>query len=170
MSMSRSARLRTVTSVALALTVGAAILALQQSSAQAADPGPDCGAKISKGFLRYWKCTFSDDFNGSSLDATKWIAQTTAASAFTSGKDCFVDSPNNVSVSGGNLNLTVRRESSAFTCAKPGGNFVTDLTAGSVSTFNRFSQAYGRFEIRAAFPGATTAGVHSAFWLWPTTI
>ena len=36
-----------------------------------------------------------------------------------------------------------------------------------VTTYNRFSQAYGRFEIRAKFPAATVQGLQSAFWLWP---
>ena len=169
MPSSRPARLRGFAALGLTLMLGATVLvASQQGSAQAATVAPDCGPKISKGFLRTWKCTFVDDFDGSSLDPGKWIAQTTAASAFTTGKDCYVDSPNNVSVADGMLNLTVRRESAPFTCAKPGGAFSTDVTAGSVSTYNRFAQAYGRFEIRAAFPDAKVAGLHSALWLYPT--
>ena len=171
MPSSRPARLRALLAVALALAVSAAALVTTQpGSAQAATAAPDCGPRVSKNLFNAWRCTFADDFNGSALDTTKWIAQTTAASGFTSGRDCFRDSTDNVSVSDGALNLTVRQEAAPFTCAKPGGAFSTDVTAGSVSTFNRFAQAYGRFEIRAAFPAATTAGVHSAFWLWPTTI
>jgi len=169
MSTSRPARLRALVALAVALTSGAVLLGTQQGSAQAAT-APDCGAPVVKGWFQNWKCTFSDDFNGSALDTSKWVAQTTAASGFGMGKDCFVDSPNNVSVADGTLNLTVRRESAPFVCSKPGGAFGTDVTAASVSTYNRFAQAYGRFEIRAAFPGVTTAGVHSALWLWPTTI
>jgi beta-glucanase (GH16 family) len=170
MSGSRRARVRALLATSLSVTLSAVVLSFHGGSAQAATAAPDCGPKINKTFFRAWKCTFADDFNGTTLDPSKWIAQTTAASAFTSGQDCYVDSPNNVSVSDGNLNLTVRRESAPFTCTKPGGSFNTDVTAGSVSTFNRFSQAYGRFEIRAAFPAVGTAGVHSAFWMWPTVI
>jgi len=172
MSTSRAARLRTLVAVALSLTAGAAVLVASQSgSATAATAAPDCGPKVMKSFFRAWKCTFDDEFDGAALDPAKWIAQSTAASGFTTGQDCFVDSPDNVSVADGSLNLTVRQEAAPFTCTKPGGgSFTTDVTAGSVSTYNRFAQAYGRFEIRAAFPAATVAGVHSAFWLWPTTI
>jgi beta-glucanase (GH16 family) len=67
------------------------------------------------------------------------------------------------------LSLTVRQEATPFVCSKPGGNFSTDVTAASVSTYNRFTQAYGRFEIRAAFPDAKVAGLHSALWLFPAT-
>jgi len=168
---SRPARLRAYVALGAALVVAAALLSVQQGSAQAATTAPDCGPKINKTFFRAWKCTFADEFNGSTLDPSKWIAQQTATSNFTSGKDCFVDSPDNVSVADGMLNLTVRQEATPFVCTKPGGgSFSTDVTAGSVSTFNRFAQAYGRFEIRAAFPDIKVAGVHSAFWLWPTTI
>lgn len=170
MSSSRHARVRAILVSALALTAGAVLLSVQQGPAQAATAGPDCGPKVYKGFLRTWKCTFVDNFDGTTLDGSKWIAQTTAGSGYTTGKDCFVDAPGNVSVSDGMLNLTVRQESAPFTCAKPGAPFTTDVTAGSVSTYNRFAQAYGRFEIRAAMPAVTVPGVHSAFWLWPTTI
>ena len=36
-----------------------------------------------------------------------------------------------------------------------------------MSTFNRFSQAYGRFEIRAKFPTSKLAGLQSALWMYP---
>ena len=167
---SRPARLRSYVALALALSVGATLLCIQQGSAQAAETVPDCGAKINKTFFRAWKCTFADDFNGSTLDTTKWLAQQTAGSGFSTGKDCYMDSPNNVSVADGALNLTVRQEAEPFYCAsKPGTGFTTDVTAGSVSTYNRFAQAYGRFEIRAAFPDAKVAGLHSALWLYPAS-
>src|SRR5690242_21497026 len=118
MTTSRPARLRALAALALVLTSGAVLLSIQPGPAQAAAPAPNCGAAIAKGYWQTWKCTFADDFNGSALDTSKWIAQTTAASGFTAGKDCFMDSPNNVSVSDGNLNLTVRREAAPFQCTK----------------------------------------------------
>jgi beta-glucanase (GH16 family) len=116
-----------------------------------------------------WACTFSDDFDGTSLDTSKWIAQRTATSGYTSGKTaCFVDSPNNVSVSNGTLQLTARTEASPFTCSDPTGNFNTQYTSGMVSTAGgRFSQAYGRFEVRARVSSARLSGLQSSFWLWP---
>ncbi|MFL6023623.1 MAG: family 16 glycosylhydrolase [Marmoricola sp.] len=169
MSSSRPARLRVPVGLALALAIGA-LLVPNQGPAAAATAAPDCGPTLAKAGAGAWRCTFSDDFDGSTLDPTKWIAQQTSLSGFTAGKDCFVDSPNNVSVADGELSLTVRRESAPFYCSKPGGGFVTDVTAASVSTYNRFSQAYGRFEVRAAFPGVKVAGVHAALWLWPTVV
>ena len=84
MSTSRPARLRALVALAVALTSGAVLLGTQQGSAQAAT-APDCGAPVVKGWFQNWKCTFSDDFNGSALDTSKWVAQTTAASGFGMG-------------------------------------------------------------------------------------
>ena len=137
------------------------------TDASASLPAGPCGAQIKKADGSYWSCTFVEDFDGDTLDGTKWIAQQTALSSFTSGVECNMDSPNNVSVSGGALHLTVRKEAEPFVCEDPHGDFTTQYTGGSVSTFQRWSQAYGRFEIRAQFPGAKVKGLHSAIWLWP---
>jgi beta-glucanase (GH16 family) len=115
-----------------------------------------------------WVCTFDDEFNGSQVDGTKWYAQTTATSGF-GGAECFVAGPNNISESGGVLRLTVRKETAPFTCTTPTGSYSTQYTSGTVNTLGRFSQAYGRFDVRAAFPAATVAGLQSSLWLWPTT-
>jgi beta-glucanase (GH16 family) len=116
-----------------------------------------------------WQCTFSDDFDGTSLDSTKWIAQRTDSSGFTSAQNaCYVDTPNNISVGDGALRLTARKESSPLACNDPYGHFNTQYTSGMVSTWGgRFSQAYGRFEVRAKVSSARVKGLQSSFWLWP---
>ena len=128
---------------------------------------PNCGATIYKSNGTPWKCTFADEFSGTSLDSTKWVAQTTASNGFHYGPDCTVNSPNNISVSGGTVKLTVRKEAAPFTCKNPYGDYQTQYTAGGIMTWGKFSQAYGRFEFRAKMPDATTAGVHSALWMYP---
>jgi beta-glucanase (GH16 family) len=131
---------------------------------------PDCGgATVMSGTGGSWECTFGDEFDGGSLDQTKWIAQRTETSGYTNGQTaCFVDSPNNISVSEGSLKLTAREEAEQFTCTDPHGNFETPYTSGMVSTAEgRFSQAFGRFEARLKVSSAQVKGLHSAFWLWP---
>ena len=119
-----------------------------------------------------WTCTFDDEFDASTGDATAlnpswWVPQVTATSGYTTGpfgsEACYVNSPNNISVSGGALHLTVRKEASASLC----GTFVTPYTAGMVSTYMRFTQAYGRFEVRALLPQTTATGLQETLWLWP---
>ena len=131
-------------------------------------PAPSCGSvQIPKASGGYWTCTFGDDFNGTTLDSTKWLPQTTAGSGFHSGPECFVNSPNNISVSGGYLNLTARREAAPFVCSSPIGSYVTQYTSGMVFTYTKWSQTYGRFEVSAKFPAATVAGLQESLWLFP---
>lgn len=129
--------------------------------------GPNCGATIARPGGGNWHCTFADEFAGTALNTSKWVAQLTSNSGYQAGDDCYVNTPNNVSVANGLLSLTARREAAPFTCVSPFGNYTTQNTAGSVSTWGKFSQAYGRFEIRAKFPAAKIAGLQSALWLYP---
>jgi beta-glucanase (GH16 family) len=140
-----------------------------RNKAAAANKQPDrpsCGASIRKSTGGTWRCTFADDFNGTSLNTNKWIAQRTDTSGYMSGPTaCFVDSPNNISVSGGTLKLTARKEPAPFSCFE---GFTTQYTSGMVSTAQgRFSQTYGRFEVRAKVWSARVKGLQTSFWLWP---
>ena len=114
-----------------------------------------------------WTCTFDDEFDGSTLNAANWTPVTTASNGYHSGQECFFNSPNNLSVANGLLSLTVRKEDAPFTCMSPKGNYATQYSSGAVMSSGKFSQAYGRFEVRAAFPAATVAGLQSSLWLWP---
>jgi beta-glucanase (GH16 family) len=133
-----------------------------------APAGVPCGGSLPKAGGGSWQCSWSDEFDGSSLDGSKWLVQETAASGFTHGGGCFVNSPGNVSVSGGMLRLTARKEAAPFTCKDPvHGSFSTQYTSASVSTFDRFSQTFGRFEVRAKLAPVFVKGLQTSFWLWP---
>jgi beta-glucanase (GH16 family) len=112
-------------------------------------------------------CTFDDEFDGSTLDQTKWTPTETAVTGYHSGPECFEDSPNNLSVGNGVLSLTARRESKPFWCKDPLGWYATQYTSGSVMSLGTFSQTYGRFEVRAAFPKSIFQGLQSSLWLYP---
>jgi beta-glucanase (GH16 family) len=81
--------------------------------------------------------------------------------------DCRVDTPQTIKVSDGTLKLTVLDTGAPFVCTSSNGDYTTQYAAGAVSTGRKFSQAFGRFEIRAAMPDVTVAGLHSAIWMWP---
>ena len=138
------------------------------------DPQAPCGGMAPlKSDGTAWRCTFADEFGGTSLNAANWTQQLTAAGTTgTSNKAtsaCFTGSPNNVSVGSGELDLTVRKEAASFACAQ-GANkapFTTQYTGGGVYTKGHFTQTYGRFEVRAAFPATVQKGLQSALWLWP---
>lgn len=112
-------------------------------------------------------CTFADDFDGVELDRSKWVPQTILMTGDEDGDyACYRDHPDNVSVSGGALQLTLRKEESPQPCAQR-GLAPTEFTSGSVMTYHLFSQRYGRFEARMRNTATTARGLHEAFWLWP---
>jgi beta-glucanase (GH16 family) len=133
-----------------------------------ADDDNDCGGVGPTGLSGSWTCTFDDEFDGTSLDTTKWVPQVTATSGYTSGRTaCFVNSPNNISVANGDLQLTALETAQPFTCTDPAGSFPTQETSGMVSTYGLFNQTYGAFEVRAQLPPSIIKGLQETFWLYP---
>jgi beta-glucanase (GH16 family) len=110
-----------------------------------------------------WQLAWSDEFNGSSLDASKWSVITGTDS--TSQATYTTDS---VTVGGGSLSLRTRRhctnsnsttltESNYTTGDCPNGK-TTRYSSGQIRTGNIFNQ--GRIEFRAKMPAAQPG-------LWP---
>jgi beta-glucanase (GH16 family) len=131
-------------------------------------PAGPCGPAILKSDGQPWRCTFSEDFNGTTLDASKWTPLTTAATALNNGGDCWVSSPANIALSDGTLRLSTRREAKKFTCTSLGGtSYKTRYSSGTVSTTGKFNQAYGRFSFRAKFPAGDKPGVMASLWMHP---
>ena len=94
-----------------------------------------CGTQPRKTDGSYWSCTFVDDFTGKTLNRTKWVPQTIFATGDAlSGYACYDDDPSVVSVSGGTLNLSVRKNATALPCAN--GLPPTPYRAGMVSTYH----------------------------------
>ena len=104
-----------------------------------------------------WSCTFDDEFSGSSLDSSKWEVLTDHLW----GNACYVNSPENIFVGGGNLTLRATKSSSTVSCSGLSNNYAT----GAAQTMGKFSQKYGRFEMRAKLPAGQ--GMWPAFWLLP---
>ncbi len=129
--------------------------------------GPDCGAQVLKSNGTPWSCTFVDEFRGTQLDQTKWHPIDTEESTFSYG-DCFLGD-RNITVSNGVLKLSTIREDQPVTCDHPNGPITADYTSAAVTTNHKFSQAFGRYEIRAAMPASNGPGLQSALWMLPET-
>ena len=144
---------------------------------KAASAAPNCGGEVppAKPGGGAWTCTFDDEFDAATGDANAlntnvWVPQVTATSGYTTGpaldQACYENSPANISVSGGYLHLTALKTSSLFDCS--GLTYsLTQYTSGMVSTYERFSQTYGRFEVRAEMPQTAAKGLQETLWLWP---
>jgi beta-glucanase (GH16 family) len=91
-----------------------------------------------------WALTFNDDFDGASLDTTKWSHRLPGV------RNDAINTANAVSVGGGALTIT--------TYTDAGTNYT-----GMIGTQDKFAQAYGYFETRMKFNSAP--GQWSAFWL-----
>jgi beta-glucanase (GH16 family) len=146
---------------------GAAAATPAPTTAPKAAPANDaCGATIAKPGGGQWQCTFADDFGGTRLDRTKWIVQDTARTGFRTGSTCYQPDRKNVAVKRGALRLNALK-GDQFRCGNLLRGFSTRYTGGMVGTKGKFSQTYGRFEVRAKWPSADTSGIHGGFWMYP---
>jgi beta-glucanase (GH16 family) len=125
----------------------------------------DCGARPRKADGSAWSCTFHDDFDGATLDRTKWVPNTAFITWSGTTHACYRDDPANVEVADGVLNLRLVKLDAPAPCAVAATP--TQYMSGSVSTFHLFSQQYGRFEARIKTTATSAPGLHEAFWLWP---
>lgn len=118
------------------------LLALPAAAAPSADPGPQ------------WVLLWSDDFNGTSIDTTKWNVSN-GHSGINNELEYY--NPDDVYLDGaGNLVLRSRKD-----VTLPGAGF-QDYTSGQVNTAGKFDFLYGRMEVRAKLP--TGKGLWPAHW------
>jgi beta-glucanase (GH16 family) len=158
--------------VALTTTLFAVTMAAPAAANATTQPASNCGGEVlpQKPAGGTWSCSFDDEFDASTGDPSAlntdwWSPQVSATSGFITGQypyyACYMNSPSNISVSGGDLRLIARHQ--AVSC----GGYPAQYTAGMVSTDGHFSQTYGRFEVRAKLPQTTAAGLQETLWLWP---
>ena len=104
---------------------------------------------------------WSDEFNGSSVDGSKWRVRNGDHNS--NELSCLTSRPQNVAVSGGVLHIVAQREQ--YTCS----GYTSSWTSGYLDTIGTMSRTYGRFEMRAKLPtqADTSKGLWPAFWLRP---
>jgi beta-glucanase (GH16 family) len=100
-----------------------------------------------------WVLDWSDEFDGSALDATHWVAETGGDGWGNHELQFYTDRPANVRVEGGNLVLQAQRE-------QFGGRA---YTSARIKSAGRMERAYGRFEARIRI--ARGQGMWPAFWM-----
>lgn len=111
-----------------------------------------------------YKLVFHDEFDGSSLNPSKWYtyypyganASDQCEYCRTHGDERQVYKDANVSLSNGTLKLVVKQETATWYTA------TREHTSGMIHTKQGFK--YGKFEIRCKIPSGS--GFWPAFWLW----
>lgn len=133
------------------------------------EPGTDdaCGPEQLKADGSVWRCTLSDDFDGDTFDRTHWTPQQVFASGTNANLACYRNTPETVSVADGVLSLSVVKVEEPVSCTFGKLSGTTDIIAGSLMTYQRFTQRYGRFEARIKNTATTFPGLQEAFWMWP---
>ena len=105
-----------------------------------------------------WKKTFEDNFDGNSIDLTKWNIY---APNFWDKRTHF--SKDNTIVKDGTLTLRVERKTGRHNDSPDGKE--TDYATGFADTYGKWVQRYGYIEARVKLPGAPC--LWPAFWLMP---
>jgi beta-glucanase (GH16 family) len=102
-----------------------------------------------------WNLVFSDEFNGSVLDTSKWTPDNGPTQPTPAWLAQYLSTrwADNVAVSDGICHLVIRKQERVKG---------VPWTAASISTA-QFSQQYGYFEARIRYAGGS--GVNNAFWL-----
>ncbi len=123
-----------------------------------------------------WQLTWSDDFNGETLDTEKWRAVDNCAPVYLA---CETSRIENVEVTDGFLYLRTLREPYSgindwggagdqfgpTTTYTPGVNQTKDFTAARVDTRDRMTLTFGRVEMLGRLPQGH--GTFFAYWLRP---
>jgi len=118
--------------------------------------GCNATVNLKPGFALVW----SDEFDGTSLSTDNWRYEIGYGS-FGWGNDewqLYTNSPSNVSVSGGNLEISARCASPPA-CGKRNGT----ITSGRINSLDKFEFKYGKVEARIKPP--VGKGAWPAFWM-----
>jgi beta-glucanase (GH16 family) len=113
-----------------------------------------------------WHITFHEEFTGTQLNSSNWIALDNKTHG-TTEKELYL--ANNVRVENGTLILTTKEQKAIHSATQQRYNF----TSGWVESKHKRSQKYGRFEVRAKLPSPDVGmpgqwpSAWPAHWLMP---
>ncbi len=107
-----------------------------------------------------WKLVWSDEFDGTSLDYSKWEAEVNAFGGGNQELQIYTDRKENLRVEGGRLILEARKDKHGI------AGTVREFSSGRIRSKHRGDWKYGKFEVRAKLPAGQ--GVWPAIWMLPT--
>lgn len=106
-------------------------------------------------FVSNWDLVWSDEFDGSEIDTSKWSFEVDCWGGGNNEQQCYTDRLDNAFTQDGLLNIVAKRED--FTGpAEPNGGFdnlrTLPYTSARLNSANKGDWKYGRIEIRAKMP------------------
>ncbi|WP_210513808.1 glycoside hydrolase family 16 protein [Hymenobacter terricola] len=104
-------------------------------------------------YADYNNLVWSDEFDGSALDQTKWAYELGGGGWGNNELEAYTNSSDNVYLTGGNLVISARRQQSGTNA----------YTSGRLITKGKQSFQYGRIDVRAKVPKGK--GVWPAIWM-----
>lgn len=147
-----------------AITLTAALLLLGAASPAEEQPlAPLDGAG--------WALVWADEFDGTSLDRSKWTPEASCWGGGNNERQCYTDRAENIAVEDGMLLLKARKERFAGPARPPeiaeydNPTLVQSHTSGKVRTIGQHAWKYGRIEVRARVPAGQ--GTWPAVWMMP---
>ncbi|WP_053084583.1 family 16 glycosylhydrolase [Catenovulum maritimum] len=116
-----------------------------------------------------WELVWQDEFDGASLDLSKWNYEENCWGGGNNEQQCYTNKPDNAYVKDGVLNIVAKKET--FTGpAHVDGNMsdskTLPYTSARLNTKHKADWTYGRFEISAKLPQGQ--GTWPAIWMLPT--
>jgi beta-glucanase (GH16 family) len=120
-----------------------------------------------------WQLVWSDEFNGTELDRTKWAPERSCWGGGNNERQCYTDRLRNIRVYDGKLYLLAYQEKFRGPDrppeieTKPGAKRTQAYTSGKVRTLGLASWTYGKIEFRAKPPARQ--GTWPAVWMMPAT-
>jgi beta-glucanase (GH16 family) len=116
-----------------------------------------------------WQLVWSDDFEGTTIDKTKWSFEENCWGGGNGEQQCYTNRDTNAFVADGKLNIVAKKESFTGSNQPEGGGTDTatlPYTSARLRTKNLAEWTFGRFEIRAKLPAGQ--GTWPAIWMLPT--
>lgn len=112
-----------------------------------------------------WKLTFEDEFNGDTIDDSKWETYSYNRRQNPNGPDGWWDKDDTYLSGDGELVIRVRKIDNKNSSEDSDSH---DYSSGMIRSKGKFEQKFGKFEIRCKLP--KQAGWWVAFWLFSESV
>ncbi len=138
----------------------------------AADDAVD--ASVSPAEMVGWSLIWSDEFDGPSIDRSKWGFDLDCWGGGNDERQCYADNVKNASLEDGKLVITARKEESSGPALPPHLRKTAEdrkaintkpFTSARLTTKGKASWRYGRIDVRAKLPQGQ--GTWPAIWMLP---